>query len=286
MGSTSCGVATVTRPAPERSAPRAAKNRRAGFSQRAGDDQRVAVCSFICDRVAHQRQGAKLRRLDPVNFQMRIGFEQLRRRPDVLYDQHAAARRMRQDQLPHLGGGQRHGEIGGHDRPAEILRIGSEPGGHIDGHHGRLAAPLRPAPRSDLRSLRQAILRPARAARCRAARQQSSPLRRAPRAPIPTPLRSSSTYNSPRPCCQRFKLAAASPSTEPGFAKRKTTAARSKIFQQSRDHQAVAAVVSLPAQHQDFAARECPEIFRAEIRRWPFPHSPSIQCWECRTARW
>ena len=46
------GVATVTRPAPDRSAPIAGEMRRAGLAARAGDDQHAAVVALVAVRRA------------------------------------------------------------------------------------------------------------------------------------------------------------------------------------------------------------------------------------------
>ena len=60
------GVATVTSPAPDRSAPTPRQVRRAGLSARAGDDQHVAVVALVAvrrprrDQLAHRRSRQQL----------------------------------------------------------------------------------------------------------------------------------------------------------------------------------------------------------------------------------
>ena len=50
IGWHAAGVATVTRPAPERSAPTAARCAAPGLAARAGDDQHAAVVALVAVR--------------------------------------------------------------------------------------------------------------------------------------------------------------------------------------------------------------------------------------------
>ena len=82
-----------SRAGPQRASP--GQNRGAGFPERPGDNQRVAVRSFVRVGVSGERQRAKFPGLDPMDFQMGIGFQQLRRGPNAPYHEHAASIRAR-----------------------------------------------------------------------------------------------------------------------------------------------------------------------------------------------
>ncbi len=84
----------------------ARKDGGARFAQRAGNDEGMAKGAFVGVAPAHHGQIPEFAGLEPMQFQIRIVVEQLRRRADLANDQLADTVSARRNHLAQLGGRQ------------------------------------------------------------------------------------------------------------------------------------------------------------------------------------
>ena len=146
IGSSGAGVATVTRPAPDRRAPMGAERRRAGLAARAGDHQHAAEVALVgvdgarLDEAAHAVAGEQLeaRPVEPVDDAGRdadVGDDDL---AGLLFRRRQHQRQLRRaerdgdrrfdgvaDQVRGVGRHAR-GQVDGDDRDAGAVEVGDD----------------------------------------------------------------------------------------------------------------------------------------------------------------